>query len=805
MTETACVLVIDDEVSQRRGIARSLKHRGYDVIEAEGGENVEKLMLEHAKTLRACALDMTLLPGRRTGMETLRAIRHFDPTLPVLVFTGDQERYGEEAVIAGANLFMRKPYETKDLIVAIDSLVTMHTLRRSVIATENELSLLRTALDAINIGITISDATGNVILENTTRKRWSGKGEEVRPQRTAWFEAKDHGRSLWRNQTEVSFVGRPGFQVTTELEVTRWKIIENIRQELILLANTLTREQLIEKVADWLHEDFHYSRIRIWLCNEKSMSGQTSRGMDGDFVMKGCPFRMDDELSLRAIRESHPFLLTWPDFEKDSRFKEFRMHGIRTQLQVPLVAAAGVFGLISIDDVGSPRDLTIEDQELMTVFGAMVVDAIQVVDMNEERTRREQWAQALNTIDEPLTSGSGLAAVFEVMGHTLASIVGADQGVIFTRQGPEGPLTIVSVIDRGDPNLLGMMHDGHGMIGECMQARSTIFEPDIWERDGFQRRYSESNNPIWRNFLLDAKSVVVEPILCGSEVIGVLFLRSPERMSINVTDKAYLNAVAKRVSIALAKLDESQRLEATLIQQSKLHDMAMLAAGVAHGIKNPLTTIVFALDSLAYEFNDASGLVDPLTLWKKIETIRTATERSLRTLTRLTDWCSPQGSTLGPINLKELVLELIEIVRDDMEYRGILVDESFMRDDLPWIRGAKDQLRMALADLFWNAEKAMPHGGQLFVSLELSDDQKNLNLSIIDTGVGMSEQSIREHTSIRPFSSIPPGGSGLGLYLCRKILTAHGGALRIKSIVNQGTTMTIVLPVLQSNDQGVSP
>ena len=151
------------------------------------------------------------------------------------------------------------------------------------------------------------------------------------------------------------------------------------------------------------------------------------------------------------------------------------------------------------------------------------------------------------------------------------------------------------------------------------------------------------------------------------------------------------------------------------------------------------------------------------------------------------------------------MFELIDIVRDDMEYRGIHLDESSMRDDLPWIRGAKDQLRMALADLFWNAEKAMPNGGQLFVSLALSDDQENLELSITDTGVGMTEDNIQRHINFTPFSPIPPGGPGLGLYLCNKILASHGGALKIRSVLGQGTTMTIVLPVLQAHDQGVSP
>jgi len=742
---------------------------------------------------------MNLKSGRRSGLETLRDIRRYDSTLPVLVFTGSDERFGEDAVAAGASLFMSKPYQTRDLIAAIDSLVTLQSLRRNITATALEISLLRAAFDAVNVGITLSEESGKVIFENATRRHSSAPSISSVSPPPRWEEVRENDRWVWRNVAEAEFPGRPPLRVTTELEVTRWKIVENIRGQLIRTASTLNCDQLIERVADWLHLDFKYSRVRIWLGNSEALVGHTSRGMWDGFQMKGIPFRLDDKFSAKALAEPRPFMLEGDSFKDDPCYDEFRKAGIRTQLQVPLISVSGVCGIISIDDVGAHRELYIEDIELMSVFGSLVADAIQAARDNDIRKKRQEWTSALNTIDEPLTAGSGLAAVLEVMGKTLAERVRADKGVVMTRERVDAPLRIVSVIDGGDPGLIGVEHGGHGMIGQCMEHKQIVFEKNVWDRPGFRECYNELRDDPWGRFLSDAKSVVVEPILCGSDVIGVLFLRSSEQMQIDEIDEFYLTAVAKRVSIALAKLDEYQRIEATLIQQSKLHDLAMLSAGVAHGMRNPLTTVQFALDYLDGELK--SGAVSSDVLGERIAKIRTATESSLMTLDRLLSWCAPQGSTPAPLNVSILLDKLIKMVEAELNFRNISIHYRPIDDSSYWIRGASDQLRMTLVDLFWNAAKAMPNGGDLYVSLQMSEDMKFVELGVRDTGSGMSDECLAKQMSFPPFSPVPAGGPGLGLYLCQKILKAHGGMLRIASYPNSGTTMTAILPIDQRGER----
>ncbi len=790
------ILIIDDSESQRKAIVGLLELRGYACIETAEGDDVESILNKHSNVLRACALDLTLRDNRRSGLETLRAIRRMRPILPVLVFTGQDEVHAKDAVIAGATLFMRKPYQTQDLIAAIDSLVLMHSLRESVLATEGEIDMLQAALDAMKVEVSICNSHGEMELENAARKQWT-EGLERRPpslpeQGGVWIESQEGERWVWSH--EASAVSKSGrkFLVRTAIDVTKRKMIDEIRQELWNRATKSSREELVEYVADWLHDKFGYSRVRVYLVTDKTMLGCTARGMESGFVMKGYPFPSHDPQAARALREKRPFLLLSTDFQDDPCFKEFQKKGVETQIQIPLVSAAGPVGLISADDKGSRKHLNIEDVELMSFLSPLIADAIQVSDEIRERQRREEWAEALNEIDRPLTDGSGLSEVFQTMGRTLAKLVHADAGVVFIRRSESEVLRVVTVIDGNDQELWKVTHAGTtGMIKKCLDADGLVFERDIWKVPEFVACFGKLDSEPWKKFLQKAKSVVIEPIRCGERVIGVLFLRCPEAISLNEIDERYLYGVAKRVSIALAKLDESQRIEAALIQQAKLHDLALLSAGVAHGMRNPLATIQSSLDKVRRQCELANEPLERTALLGVIQEIETATQRSLKTLERLIDWAKPHGQDRQWMSLGTMTEDLVAMIRDDLEFRKIEVVTS-IDPSLPMVFASPDPLRMALSDLFWNATKAMPDGGRLEVTLQPSADQQQIELVVADNGVGMSPSQLDSLFAFNPFEPLPAGGSGLGLYLCRKVLAADGAELRAHSFEGLGTTMTAV-------------
>ena len=795
------VLIVDDSPAQRMALQGLLEMEGrLRCISLERGEDVVRTLQTDDGRIKACALDMTLLPGHFTGLETLRQLRSVNPTLPVLVFTGKDPSTAREAYAAGATLFMMKPYETHDLLAAINALILMHSMRQSVVATEGEIEILQTALDAMNVEVEIHDPDKSLVIVNASRKRRGTQSTNpgtTNAINSEWNEQVDGDRTFWVYQQEATSRTGRRLIVTTSTEVTRRKILDDVRQRLLELARK-TPEDIFDYVAECLNIRFGYKRIRCYMGDATRMLGVISAGMHPDFVMRGREFPVENDYAKRVLTEKRPFLLTHDELCNDPLLCELEKQSIKSELQIPLVSAAGLAGVISVDDGDGEHPLTVEDADLMANLGSMVADAIQVARELQESQRTQAWLKGLNEIDRPLTEGGTLHEVIETLGKTLIGLIHADAGVVFTRRTPADRLRVISVINDPDPELWAITHDGHEMIGKCVTDQCLVFEPNVWVHKWFQECFENCAVPAWKRFLSTAVSVLVEPIRCGDQVIGVLFLRCRQQISLDEVEKKFLTIITNRVAIALRRLDEIQRIEMTLVQQSTLHNLTLLSAGVAHGMRNPLATIQYSLDCLRMELDRSQTVPDLRLLRTDVQHIQEATQRSLDTLARLIRWAKPHGWHAEPTSLDEIIRDLTDLILDDASNRRIKLMLQ-LDSDVPLVFAAPDPLRLALTDLFWNAFKAMPDGGELWVLLRTTSDRRWLELTIKDTGIGMTQEQLRNLFTTNPFEPVPPGGGGLGLYLCKRVLAAQKATIHATSELGCGTTVVLRFRPWDSN------
>ena len=116
---------------------------------------------------------------------------------------------------------------------------------------------------------------------------------------------------------------------------------------------------------------------------------------------------------------------------------------------------------------------------------------------------------------------------------------------------------------------------------------------------------------------------------------------------------------------------------------------------------------------------------------------------------------------------------------------------SNLQKNLPNVWIDPDQIRQVLHNMFRNAVHAMPDGGKIFAITE--QHEKYVNIEIIDTGVGISEDNIEK--LFTAFYTTKSTGSGLGLTICSQIVHNHGGSIGVKSEVGKGTTFVITLPL----------
>jgi signal transduction histidine kinase len=218
-------------------------------------------------------------------------------------------------------------------------------------------------------------------------------------------------------------------------------------------------------------------------------------------------------------------------------------------------------------------------------------------------------------------------------------------------------------------------------------------------------------------------------------------------------------------------------------------EIAAIAGGLAHEVRNPLSTIRMNLE-LALEELAASENPVHLRLLRRLRTIQ---QECGHVEAILDDFL--QFARAGELFLEECQAE--QILNDFLDFYGPEARQHHVdlrrhvAADLPAVRVDRRLIRQVLANLVRNAQQAMPDGG--LIEIQAFRRGESIVIEIIDTGCGIPEAALSRIFDV--FYSTKSGGSGLGLPTVRKIMEAHGGSVNCESEPGRGTRMTLALPI----------
>jgi two-component system sensor histidine kinase HydH len=220
-------------------------------------------------------------------------------------------------------------------------------------------------------------------------------------------------------------------------------------------------------------------------------------------------------------------------------------------------------------------------------------------------------------------------------------------------------------------------------------------------------------------------------------------------------------------------------------------ELAELAGGFVHDLKNHLSTLHLNLQLLAEDFQEPQSQRERRAL-ERILRLQNECQRLVDVSNDFLRFARVRDLELVSANLAEVVEELIDFFGPMARAANIEI-KSYIPTDLPLVALNRDMFKQALLNLLLNAQQAMPTGGE--ITLLARAEPQGVLFEVIDTGRGMSPEVLAQ--AFRPFYSTHSGGSGLGLPTTRKIIEAHGGSIDVQSEVGKGTKFTIRLPVLR--------
>jgi PAS domain S-box-containing protein len=277
--------------------------------------------------------------------------------------------------------------------------------------------------------------------------------------------------------------------------------------------------------------------------------------------------------------------------------------------------------------------------------------------------------------------------------------------------------------------------------------RVSNFETALLDRDGFERRVTFNT------------SAVAGP---GGSVEGVLVIGQD--------------------------LSKQKELERRVVQAEKLATLGQLAAGVAHEINNPLSTITMYSEALLQISQVRRS--DPADL-DKLKRIKESADRILKFARDLTSYARPAASHLEDVDVHDLLDQAARYCEHALKQSGASIERSY--GGAPHIRGVRANLVQVFVNLLTNACHALPQGGGR-IELTTRAARDGVEIEVRDSGIGIREQDLPR--IFDPFFTTKPEGhgTGLGLTIVQGIVEKHGGTVRVTSAATEGTCFIVWLP-----------
>jgi PAS domain S-box-containing protein len=249
-----------------------------------------------------------------------------------------------------------------------------------------------------------------------------------------------------------------------------------------------------------------------------------------------------------------------------------------------------------------------------------------------------------------------------------------------------------------------------------------------------------------------------------------------------------------RAMAFVTDITERVLLERASRQAEKLAALGALSAGVAHELNNPLGIITSRIEVMLLEDDEQHAL--PEAIREDLRVLYRQTQRVSRLVQGLLSFARPTTPQRGPVNLNDVVREILTLAERQYEKTGLTITTALDRD-LPSFSGDASALQQVALNLVSNAHQAMNGRGDVRIVTRRAPERADwIELVVSDNGPGIPADVVGR--IFDPFFTTKSGGTGLGLAISSRIVQEHDGTMDVKSVPGEGATFVLAFPVPSS-------
>jgi two-component system, sporulation sensor kinase E len=262
-----------------------------------------------------------------------------------------------------------------------------------------------------------------------------------------------------------------------------------------------------------------------------------------------------------------------------------------------------------------------------------------------------------------------------------------------------------------------------------------------------------------------------------------------ERMICLLDAFSILDDKAEIIGAYLRIKDISERIECEkqMITTEKFSLIGKLAAGIAHEIRNPLTSIMGFVQLLKEKYQTSD------TYFRYMDIVYDELISLNRIVSDFVLMAKPSKIKKREVVLQNVINEIVQIMISQANLKNVILNTCLGPNEIKLFIDA-DQMKQVFMNLLQNAFEATSEGGEVSIILSIDHKKTEVEIDIQDTGIGMTESQMKE--IFNPFFTTKQNGIGLGLAICYKIVENHDGVIKVISNQGSGTKFTIVLPIL---------